>query len=344
MAGIILVTAVITFILTYILVILREKQKKDGVEKGWFVAGLVAIAVAIATPFLVIGISTSKRFNFEDISTLGSVGDYFGGSTIGLLSIASIFFIIHTISIQREELRATRLEFEIGNSTAKIQQIDNAFFNMLSLNNQITNDIKIIKDENTISGRTALIELREELILKIAVKQYELDYPDEGMSRWSSNKILRRDYITRLLKEENSIGQGDIDKAYEVFHEEYGDFIGHYMRNNYRIVKFIVENVVEEEKEVEEVFSSTKRKPIVGDRKYYFGMLRAQWSTPEFELIFINSLYSSNKKFKDLIVKYDVLDINGIKKTDETEEQKDPFVIKKDLQKFNAFKALIEKR
>ena len=38
-------------------------------------------------------------------------------------------------------------------------------------------------------------------------------------------------------------------------------------------------------------------------------MLRAQWSNAEFELILINSLYRENHKFKDLIMKYDVLDI-----------------------------------
>lgn len=85
-----------------------------------------------------------------------------------------------------------------------------------------------------------------------------------------------------------------MDEVYKEFHDDFGNDIGHYMRFNYRIVKFIVNNVANDETEQMKIKEATGRETIIADRRYYFGLLRAQWSNAEFELILINSLYSEN--------------------------------------------------
>lgn len=323
----------------------EEKKWFQKWENYWIIAGGIIALVAIAVPFSIVHF-TNTNYKVIELDKLGTIGDFFGGTTVGLFTLASITLVTAAIvmqkeelTLQRKELKATRLEFEIGNSTAKVQQIDNAFFNMLSLNHQITNDIKITRLSNTYTGRTALIELRQELIENLAYKKFLLDYPDKSLKYWYDQRQFRSEYIQSFLENDNGIDQVYLDEVYKEFHDDYGYLIGHYMRNNYRIVKFIVENVVENDSELKELSSNSQRKPILGDRRYYFGMLRAQWSTPEFELIFINSLYSQNKKFKKLIIDYDVLDI---KESEENHEKENNFKIKKDLKQFNVFRKLIE--
>ncbi|HEE9033891.1 TPA: hypothetical protein R2I11_004202 [Bacillus cereus] len=299
-------------------------------ENWWIILGILTILIAIATPFGIL-YKLGWDINYRQFEKLGAVGDYFGGTTVGLFTLASIMFVIAAIvmqkkelELQRSELKLTRDEFKTGNDTAKIQQIDNAFFNMLTLHHQIVNDIEITRFNNTYTGRKAFVKLRNVLEEKLQVKQRK-----NGQFDGAGNL-------------ETSITQDILDEVYRDFHKDFENDIGHYMRNNYRIVKFIVNNVVENVAEQHKIQQETNRETIVGDRRYYFGMLRAQWSNAEFELILINSLYTENKKFKNLILKYDVLDIQETKdKKDDFTPVKD-FKLKESMDRFKAYKDLIE--
>ncbi|MDQ0976506.1 hypothetical protein QFZ31_006384 [Neobacillus niacini] len=156
------------------------------------------------------------------------------------------------------------------------------------------------------------------------------------MKNWLDNPIQKKEYNEKIFSNVDTINQEGLDEVYKTFHELYGNQIGHYMRFNYRIVKFIVNNVANDENEQKEILEKYGRETIIGDRRYYFGMLRAQWSNAEFELILINSLYSENRKFKELILKYDVLDI------EDTENKADTFKLKDSMNKFKAYRKLIE--
>lgn len=316
----------------------KLEEDKQGLKSGWSIAGLIAIILAVINPFAIMWVSKTG-FTVGQIGTLGTVGDFFGGTTVGLLSLASILFVIHTIGIQRKELELTREEFKTGNTTAKVQQVDNAFFNMLSLHHQIVNNISITNSKphqpiDTYHGREAIEILREIYDSRIGGNQFLADNPGMKIGDWQ--QLDQKKYIKYLLSKEDSIDEDVLNKVYKGFHNEYGNDIGHYMRFNYRIVKFIVNNVVNDENEQKKILEETGRDTIIGDRRYYFGMLRAQWSNAEFELILINSLYSENRKFKELILKYDVLDI------EDAENKSDVFKLKDSMNKFKAYRKLIE--
>ncbi|WP_257148022.1 putative phage abortive infection protein [Bacillus sp. AW] len=293
-------------------------------ENWWILLGILVIAVAIATPFAIL-YTLGWKFDYEQFNKLGVVGDFFGGTTVGLFTLASIMFVIAAIvmqkkelALQRVELQLTRDEFSIGNNTAKVQQIDNAFFNMLTLHHQIINHISTVESQRTITGREAIVKFKS---------IYE-------------NKLKTKQYSCGNFKTYDAITQETLDEVYGNFHNKYGNDIGHYMRNNYRIVKFIVNNVAENEEEQQKIKKKTGREPIIGDKRYYFGMLRAQWSNAEFELILINSLYSKNYKFKKLILEYDVLDILETSQNNNNLESK--IKLKKSMQTFIAYASLIE--
>lgn len=310
----------------------NEKEFKTG----WSKAGIIVIILAILNPFFIIWISKTN-YTVSGIGTLGTIGDFLGGTTVGLLSLASIFFIIHTIAIQGEELKLTRKEFHTGNTTAKVQQIDNAFFNMLSLHHQIVNGIKINRGSKTYIGREAILTLRNIYEDEIGWKLYSRENPDKGLRSWLEGRREKTQYLDNLFGNFDTINQENLDEVYKEFHNVYGNDIGHYMRNNYRIVKFIVNNVANDEIEQDKIREETGREPIIGDKRYYFGMLRAQWSNAEFELILINSLYKENHKFKDLILRHDVLDIK------EATSDQQTFKLKSSMNKFKAYRSLIEK-
>ncbi|WP_079480581.1 putative phage abortive infection protein [Halobacillus salinus] len=149
----------------------KKENDSKHISRGWFFAGSLVAALALATPFVIMLLS-SRGFNVKDLSSLGAVGDFFGGSTIGLLSIASILFIIHTISIQskelsmqreeleltRNEMKRTREEYEVTNETMKLQQFESTFFNMMLLLDNIVKSISVGSgDENV--GRKGFFQL-----------------------------------------------------------------------------------------------------------------------------------------------------------------------------------------
>ncbi|USL31378.1 putative phage abortive infection protein [Priestia megaterium] len=314
-------------------------------ENWWILIGIIVIVVAIATPFIILH-RLGWKITYNQFNKLGVVGDFFGGTTVGLFTLASIMFVIAAIvmqkkelELQRKELSQTRKEFETGNNTAKVQQIDNAFFNMLSLHHQIVNGIKITNGKVSYAGREAIEQLKDIYEDRFGQKQYFLENQNSGLAGWLGNSHTRREHLNKLFNNVDTINQEMLDEIYKDFHNDYGNDIGHYMRNNYRIVKFIVNNVADDKEEQEKIKEETGREPIIGDKRYYFGMLRAQWSNAEFELILINSLYTENHKFKELILKHDVLDMEETKGKQTASKV---FKLKESMKNFRAYRKLIE--
>lgn len=158
-------------------------------KKGWFFSGIIIIILAVINPFFIMLLSKTG-FSTSEIGELGTIGDFFGGTTVGLLSLASIFFVIHTIGIQRSELELTREEFKTGNTTAKVQQIDNAFFNMLSLHHQIVNNIELTLFKSSYSGRKAISKLKDIYEERFALKIYFIENPEASLSNWTNSFYL----------------------------------------------------------------------------------------------------------------------------------------------------------
>ncbi|MEJ9302019.1 putative phage abortive infection protein [Priestia megaterium] len=302
------------------------------------ILGVLFIITSIAMPFIVRNYYKSRIEDYKTLANIGAVGDFIGGTTVAFLTASSVVLLLATIIMQRKEIKISqqsieqlveqtkssveqaqeaRKETQITNDTMKKQQFETTFFNMLNLIQQIVNNMRITEiredeKEYVYIGREVIKRLR-----MIYEKVLSFNPPSNG-------------YIT----------QAELDKLYKEFHDEFGNDIGHYMRFNYRIVKFIVNNIANDENEQKKIKEETGRETIIGDRRYYFGMLRAQWSNAEFELILINSLYSENHKFKKLILRYDVLDIDMEDK--ENEATPEVFKLKDSMKKFKAYRKLIE--
>ncbi|WP_337034740.1 putative phage abortive infection protein [Paenibacillus illinoisensis] len=110
--------------------------------------GALIALTAVAVPFSIIYF-TKTSYSMQSFEKLGTVGDFFGGTTVGLLSLASIIFVTAAIimqkeelKLQREEVKKTREEYEVTNATMKRQQFDSTFFNMINLHHKIVSEIE----------------------------------------------------------------------------------------------------------------------------------------------------------------------------------------------------------
>ncbi|OKL37012.1 putative phage abortive infection protein [Domibacillus mangrovi] len=206
----------------------RGLQDKD-VKKGWFYAGLTAIMSAIAMPIGIFFLS-GKPVSVAGFSELGTIGDFFGGSTIGFLSLASIFFIIHAIRIQsqelslqrtelaltRNELEETRKVHESSHKTMRLQQFENTFFNMLSLQNEIVNTIHYQKGANELKGRSLFKRIRE--------------FADSYYKQFRTRDLQRMEQFSELEA---------IEYAVDETLKEFSEYTSHYFKNIYSLLLFV---------------------------------------------------------------------------------------------------------
>ncbi|PFE48193.1 hypothetical protein CN318_29780 [Bacillus cereus] len=312
--------------------------------------GIILIPIAILMPWVVV------HFDLSSLGEFGTVGDFIGGTTVTFLTGASVFLLIATNIMQRKELQMSRQsidemvkqtkasikqaeeakkETQITNQTMKKQQFETTFFNMLQLHHQIVENIQLRTKHEDLRGRKAIEEIKKIFVNSLGEKQYFVENPEKGRADWLGDFEMRISFLRKFFGTPNGISKEMLNEVYKEFHNEYGNAIGHYMRNNYRIVKFIVENVVDNEEEA-------KGDKIFGDKRFYFGTLRAQWSNAEFELILINSLYERNSKFKNLIKEHDVLDIQETDAEKLKGKSEGSFILKDDTPIPVAYNHLIE--
>lgn len=103
-------------------------------------------------------------------------------------------------------------------------------------------------------------------------------------------------YLEEVEKQSPHLDEAQkIDNAFTKLYNKEGKQFGFYFRNLYYLIKYI-----DDSKEV--------------DKNHYSKLVRAQLSTPEIQLLMYNCLFKKGKNFKDLVIKYGLL--NGI---DETE-------------------------
>jgi hypothetical protein len=165
----------------------------------------------------------------------GTFGDMFG-SVNALFSGLAFAALIFTIYLQRRELKLHEQELTLTqreikdqveqlqaqNATLKKQSFEDTFFELLRLQNDITNAIDLnAKEGRVVKGRDCF----EELYKKFS-----------GL--WLKNKPEHRG-STELER---------INKTYLAFYENYHSEIGHYFSNLYNVIKFVDTSDVERRK------------------------------------------------------------------------------------------------
>ena len=225
--------------------------------------------------------------NLDKWEQRGTFGDMFGAvnSFFSALAFAGVIITIllqtSELKLQREELVETRNELkgqkeqlEIQNSNLIHQISDNIFFNLLEKHNQITSSLELDKKQLPATYRVTLEN-------------------DTYRGRDVFNGMYH------ILSGDNEIQLPEkVIDTYKEIQENYNYILGHYFRNFYQILAFIDE------------LEDTKNEHPKIEQKRYAKFLRAQLSTPELIILFINCLDGivDEGKFKQLLKKYAMLE------------------------------------
>lgn len=203
----------------------------------------------------------------KDHTKWAEAGSFFGGILGSGFAFLALLTLLATLAIQQAELRETR-------AVLNKQSTDSTFFQMMSLYNEVLNNIEVTEEvvkHNTLrrvnrTSRDAFLAFHNIFSSQYLLKAMRGDYPD---------------LETNIEK---------VRKAYDDFHQEYGQKIGHYYRLLYNTVKLIENSSIN-----------------ATDKKNYVNILRSQLSKYETSMLFFNCLGSLGKdRFLPLANKYDL--------------------------------------
>jgi hypothetical protein len=220
----------------------------------------------------------------------GVFGDFLGGVLNPVLTFFTLFGLIVTIVIQRQELRLARHEYEKTADALSTQAIETTFFNIIELHHKIVDNLKADLEE--LSNKTETQKIIKGLSASILKAQIGTSFASHNL------KIQGRavfEEILNFLSVEAESPEDSLNR-YKYIQTHHNHMLGHYFRNLYQALKII--NGYEENK----LSLEQKRK--------YASILRAQLSTKELALLFINCIegVSDSGEFKNLLIEFQMLE------------------------------------
>lgn len=226
----------------------------------------------LATPLLVAGIS---RVALPE--ELAGWGDWIGGTTAPLFSLAGMLLVLAAfyaqrdeLAAQREELTLTREEFREQNATLRLQRFESTFFSLLANHHDLVGSLGV-KD---VRGRDRLREVHGRL---------------ETLRTWMREKTVT-DRFPHM-----AAGEMHFNVGIPYVFDEMDEDLGHYFRNLYHLIRFVDESVLLTEG---------------SERHRYVAIVRAQLSAREQVLLMYNAMIDGrgHPSFRALVDRYSMLE------------------------------------
>lgn len=209
-------------------------------------------------------------------------GDFIGGLLNPIFAFFALIALLYTIHLQSTELRNSSAQLkksakalEYQNNVLKKQSFESTFFQLLRLYNEIVDELKVSSTSYGPSIKATRVNHENRAALEhlsIVLKEKYIE------------KVRRGDY--------HDVSTVDaIDEEYEKFYAQYGQYLGHYFRTMYNILKFIdLTDIPDSEKQV------------------YSNFLRAQLSKHELALLLYNCVSRyGRRKMLPLVRKFNVI-------------------------------------
>lgn len=247
--------------------------------------GLVILLIVCI--FVFAGVYYLTHLLYESPNEAGDAAGLANG-LFSALAFAGVIFAIflqqHELQMQRAELEAQKQEFKTQNETLKRQRFENTFFNMLQLQQQITDNISYSYETRT-RNRIAPHDYEPQFTInKIELSGREVFRTAfEEVPHFSKSSLETYIGMRRLLAAKGMSG-------YE--HNSTPTYFDHYFRHLYHIFKYIAES------------------PLIrdDDRQEYASMVRAQLSRYELIWLYYNGISEYGRdKFKPIIETFALL-------------------------------------
>lgn len=263
----------------------------DKVKNIWSrLKGLIILLLVCLTVFIVLQILSWKYIckSNEFGDTAGWINGIFSAMAFAGV-IYAIFMQRDELELQRQELADTREElkgqkeeFITQNETLKRQRFENTFFNMLQLQQQITDNItytyRISTPNEEASITNGLPFYKTISVIVTGREVFRITFED---IKTEKDQI---DGIRTILSK----------KGLEGYEDSYNPtYFDHYFRHLYRIFKFVASSLLIDKEE---------------DRYEYASIVRGQLSRYELVWLYYNALSIYGKdKFKPLIERFAIL-------------------------------------
>jgi hypothetical protein len=231
---------------------------------------LISVLIVVIIPY--IGWINTHPFSKQSLD----FANFIYGTTAPGLTFLSFIAVVLTLRSQREqfdvqnrELKEAKKDMEKQNKTLSVQRFETTFFQMVNLHNQI---VELLIYETVPNGKG-----------RNSFRYFYNSLNETYAGKMTINEFRNKDELVKIRE------------SYMDFYNAFESQLGHYFRNLYRIVKFIVEYDTN-------VLTSH-------DKKMYIGIIRAQLSSNELALLLYNGLDIENgSKFLPLIYTYNLLD------------------------------------
>lgn len=288
----------------------KDLEKLDSRISIFNWLGWVAIFIGVVIGCF--GISFYLGWNNpENQMKINELGDYLGGTVASLWALSGLFFIYVAFLGQQKqmllqnlelkynqvELSATRIELRgqkeqliEQNETSRLQRFENTFFNLLTLFNQVVNDM------NLEEGKMIPPLNSDPINHFIAGLNNHQRRSQNGQAvfingRGSFKELYRRflKIYERFAKKEENNTNELIKHAYSEFFKIHQTELRHYLKTLIQVLKFVDNSTI-------------------GEKQKYFDIIRAQLSAEETNLLFYHSyIGKSNFEYVDLVVKHEML-------------------------------------
>lgn len=218
------------------------------------------------------------------IGKYSELGDFINGVSTPFISVAVFILLYRTYMLQKKELLDTKILLAEQNETLTIQQFETTLFNLITLHNQIINNIDFnssldeeMYDKET-DGEPIILKGRDCIrqfyfIFTSKYRNWESDEKKTPAERNTYNAVLEKELILM---------------AYGSFYSEHETDIGHYFRNIENIVKLIDRSKIKE-------------------KDHYIDIITAQLSTYEILLLFYSCLSTNESNLLEFVIKYKLL-------------------------------------
>ena len=244
------------------------------------ICAFICIAAGICVPF---AIRCFEGGAVAEYTILATAGDWLGGTSAPLFSLAGFLMMYGAYKMQQEDLRLTRdemqqtrKEFEIQNATLKRQEFETTFFHLLELHHQIVNSIFFQSDDdNSYHGRQYFSWAFQKMNHSYKEKRglYEM-YP-------SMNNLSPKQIDVKCVQESLNDNFQEIEVN-----------IGHYFKNIFQTLRLLDKSILCAEEKMD-----------------FAKLLSAQLSNDELNLLLYYCIYNvEDKELRELAFRYGIFD------------------------------------
>ncbi|UZT77039.1 putative phage abortive infection protein [Ectopseudomonas chengduensis] len=272
---------------------------KETIEKINF-----TLILSLTSTLLITAVTSTLYYNFsknseptaiphaEELQYWGQIGDFIGGVLNPLLSFLALMAVLHTIKIQRHELKEAREEAKLANTIQnkqtevfERQNFESVLFRLFDVHNKITDRILNTKKYSDSAFQKLLSSFKSELA--------ELDnaeQPTINSGPSTSYFIWRQNEIDKIAK-----------AAGATLSKQNQETLSHYFRNIYQILKIIDEQQFSGEN------TTTRIRDEYTFKRRYSSMFRALLTGDELKIIVVNCYTNNGSGLKKYIEKYSIL-------------------------------------